>query len=86
MGRRKLINLEDEFPTSPPDQDIGIIMTDAEPAELMHSSPPGHPLSCSFGIGWMALDWDKGQPMPENVRRLGMLRGVLNENMDGAGI
>lgn len=46
----------------------------------------GHVLSCGFGIGWTALDWEKGTPMPESVRQLGLLRGILNENMSGAGI
>lgn len=40
----------------------------------------------TFGIGGCALRWVDGQPMPDAVEYLGMMRGVLNENMDGAGI
>ena len=40
----------------------------------------------AFGPGWVGLRWDDSQPMPEAVERLGLMRGVLNENCDGAGI
>lgn len=54
-----------------------------ESVELIRS---GLTVRMSFGIGWVALQWDEGEPMPETVRRLGLMRGVLNANMDGAGI
>lgn len=40
----------------------------------------------AFGTGGAALIWRKGEPMPEAVKHLAHLRGVLVENMDGAGI
>jgi hypothetical protein len=40
----------------------------------------------AFGVGGCALKWTDGTPMPEAVERLGLMRGVMNENMDGAGI
>ncbi len=43
-------------------------------------------VDCDFGPGWVALAWREGEQMPEAVRRLGLMRGVLNENEDGAGI
>ena len=32
------------------------------------------------------LIWEKGEEMPEAWRVLGLMRGVLNENLEGAGI
>lgn len=33
-----------------------------------------------------SLIWREDEPMPEAVERLGYMRGVLNENCEGAGI
>jgi hypothetical protein len=44
------------------------------------------PLSSTFGVRGGQLIWRKGTPMPWYVRELGLMRGVLNENMEGAGI
>jgi hypothetical protein len=46
----------------------------------------GHRIECAFGTGGVALIWDREKPIPSSVRALGLMRGVLNENMDGAGI
>jgi hypothetical protein len=43
-------------------------------------------LDLVFGPGWVGLKWEEGEPIPEAVKYLGLMRGVLNENMDGAGI
>ena len=43
-------------------------------------------IDCTFGPGGIALIWKKRTPMPEAVRRLGLMRGVINENCDGTGI
>lgn len=36
--------------------------------------------------GRCSLIWKKGTEMPEAVKLLGLMRGILNENTDGAGI
>lgn len=36
----------------------------------------GFYVDLSFGPGWAALKWNKGEPMPEAVRQLGQMRGV----------
>ena len=43
-------------------------------------------VDAAFGPGGAALVWNKSEPMPDAVRQLGLIRGVLNQNMDGAGI
>jgi hypothetical protein len=43
-------------------------------------------VSFAFGSGGAALKWEKGTPMPDTVRHVGLMRGVLNQNTDGAGI
>lgn len=55
--------------------------TEHELAELLRTCKTVH---CVLGTG--ALIWDTSKPMPEAVRQLGLMRGVMNENMDGAGI
>lgn len=62
-------------------------LTDGELAWLIEQiSATGHHLDISFGVGGAALNWKAGTPMPEAVQLLGLKRGVLNENLDGAGI
>jgi hypothetical protein len=39
-----------------------------------------------FGPRGAWLTWEEGTEMPPAVRELGMMRGVLNENCQGAGI
>lgn len=55
--------------------------TEKELAELIRTCDQVH---CELGTG--ALIWDTSKPMPRAVRQLGLMRGVLNQNMDGAGI
>ncbi len=70
--------------TSRPDDDYHRFPVEAgETVKLMHAV--GH-VHLDFGPGWVALKWKKGTPMPPEVRQLGLMRGVLNENMYGAGI
>lgn len=40
----------------------------------------------AFGTGGAALQWEIKDPIPEAVIELARLRGVLEENMHGAGI
>ncbi len=40
----------------------------------------------AFGTGGCALVWRDGESIPKAVEKLGYMRGVLNENCDGAGI
>jgi hypothetical protein len=39
-----------------------------------------------FGTGGCALVWKKGEPLSPAIALLGLMRGVTNENMNGAGI
>lgn len=43
-------------------------------------------VDAKFGPGWVGLEYDTENPMPKDVELLLKKRGVLNENMDGAGI
>jgi hypothetical protein len=60
-----------------------IEVTEDELAALLRSV--GY-VDLEFGPGWSSLVWRKGEEMPAAVRHLGLMRGVLNENTDGAGI
>lgn len=64
-------------------EDIFIVLNDDEMVKLIQM---GHQVEAAFGPGWVALKWKVGEPMPETVQALGLMRGVLNENMYGAGI
>lgn len=58
-------------------------LTEAEFVQVMKRT---NEVNATFGPSGAALIWDKSEPMPEAVRQLGLIRGVLNQNMDGAGI
>ncbi len=60
-----------------------IPVTEKETAELIRSCET---VQLAFGTGGAALVWKEGEQMPPAVRQLGLMRGVLNQNMDGAGI
>lgn len=60
-----------------------IQVTEDELAELIRSCQT---VSLAFGPGWVGLKYDETLPMTEAVKRLGLMRGVLNENCEGAGI
>ena len=60
-----------------------IPVTEKETADLMRKCET---VQLAFGTGGAALVWQEGEPMPPAVRQLGLMRGVLNQNMDGAGI
>jgi hypothetical protein len=60
-----------------------IPITEKETTELIRQ---GLAVNLAFGPGGVALIWEKGTMMPPAVRHLGLMRGVLNENVDGAGI
>lgn len=62
-------------------------VTEAELVKLIHmAADNGMTVSMAFGPGWSDLTWTDGEPMPKAVKCLLMMRGVLNENTDGAGI
>ncbi len=64
-----------------------IPVTEAELVALTYKAVGNwKPLDIAFGTGGCALRWPDGEPMPWYVEALGMMRGVLNENCDGAGI
>ncbi len=64
-----------------------IPVTEAELVALTNKTVEnGQPLDIAFGTGGCALRWSEGKPMPWYVEALGVMRGVLNENCDGAGI
>jgi hypothetical protein len=58
-------------------------ITEHEACEIIKA---GMVLEAAFGPGWLALQWDESKPMPEIVKFVLSMRGLLNENMDGAGI
>jgi len=60
-----------------------IPITEQEMAKLLRNCGT---VKCAFGTGGAALEWPDGEPMPEAVHQVGLMRGVLNENIDGAGI
>ena len=67
-----------------PDGDEKLIpITEQEAVSIVQA---GLMLKVKFGPGWMALTWKPGDAMPAAVRHVGLLRGVINENMSGAGI
>ncbi len=66
-------------------EDHYIKVTEKELASLIRRSI-GKPIDIAFGIGGTALKWTKGEKMPWYVKKLGLMRGVMNENMNGAGI
>lgn len=65
-------------------KDHYIPITEQELAKLIEQC--GFVTDVGFGTGGLALVWKAGEPMPAAVRRLGLMRGVLNENCEGAGI
>ena len=58
-------------------------VSEEELADLMRNCEV---VQCTFGPGGVALEWLHGHPMPAAVKRLGLMRGVLNRNTDGDGI
>lgn len=75
-----------EFPTETPSTTVYIPLSEGESAWLIRTAGNRNPVCFAFGPSGVALEWRAGQPMPDAVRRLGMKRGVLNQNMEGAGI
>lgn len=58
-------------------------VTETELAELIRSCPV---VDLAFGTGGCALTWRAGDATPDAVRMLAQMRGVTNENTEGAGI
>jgi hypothetical protein len=54
-----------------------------EMVALLHM---GIQIEAAFGPGWVAIEWKNGQPIPEAVRQVLRMRGVLEQGMHGAGI
>lgn len=63
-----------------------MILEDGELAKLMRELPTGTHIMTGFGPAGVWLKWDDAQPMPLAVRRLRLMRGIDNENTEGAGI
>lgn len=65
-----------------------IPLVDGELEKLMYASiDGGFAIDTTLGYhGRCSLIWKKGQEMPKAVELLGLMRGVLNENTNGAGI
>ena len=61
-------------------------VTEVELAQLIRQSVCGRQVNLAFGTGGVALMWKHDDPMPWCVELLGRMRGVLNENCQGAGI
>ena len=58
-------------------------ITEKETIEIMHA---GITIEADFGPSFVALTWDTAKPFPESIKRLMLIRGISNQNMDGAGI
>ena len=54
--------------------------------ELVKLIKDGRMVSLAFGTGGAALEWDTEGPTPWYITAIGLMRGVLNENCEGAGI
>ena len=66
-----------------------IPITEKETAWLLYElAKTGDPLDLAFGSGGAAIQWDEDENkgMPKSIELLGLKRGILNENCDGAGI
>lgn len=57
-----------------------------EEDELVKLINSGCVVDAAFGTGGVALTYDDEKPYPDCVRQLLLIRGILNENCDGAGI
>lgn len=53
---------------------------------IRKASGEGKYVDTSFGPRGVWLEWETDQEMPWAIEQLLLMRGVLNENMDGAGI
>jgi hypothetical protein len=62
-----------------------IPVSESELAVLIRESDGRH-LHLAFGTGGAALEWNTKEGIPWYITRIGMMRGVLNENCAGAGI
>lgn len=60
-----------------------IRVTDKELAELIHVVGS---VDLVFGPSGVWLEHRDGEPVSEAIQHLGKMRGVTNQNMDGAGI
>lgn len=60
-----------------------IPITENELCELLKN---GFFVDVAFGTGGVALRWDITTKMPDAIKQLGLMRGVLNKNMGGDGI
>lgn len=63
--------------------EVLVPISEKEAVALLHK---GIIIEVAFGTGGMALKYVKGQPLSPALKELGFMRGVLNENMEGAGI
>jgi hypothetical protein len=61
-------------------------LDDGELAAIMKATGNYEVIALGFGPAGVWLEWDDTQPMPRAVELLGLMRGVLNENCEGAGI
>lgn len=66
-------------------EDYTIELNEGETAELIRRSN-GRVVSLAFGISGCALKWMQGEPPPWAVQELAKMRGVDEENTNGAGI
>lgn len=61
-------------------------VTEEEAVKLIHHTIGGEHVQFAFGPGWMGLEWEEGTEMSEALKYLLLIRGVTNENTEGAGI
>ncbi len=63
-----------------------MILKEGDLPKLMHTLPSRTPIHLEFGPAGSWLKWNDEQPMPEAVKLLRLMRGIDNENLEGAGI
>jgi hypothetical protein len=63
-----------------------IVLEESETVALIYEAGIENPLCLSFGPGWVALKNPQDRPMSFAVKKLLAMRGISNENTNGAGI
>lgn len=68
------------------DGTLPVLLIPLKNGEMVEIMKKGHFIDCAFGVGGVSLKYDTALPMSDAVDHLLMMRGILNENMHGAGI
>ena len=63
-----------------------IPVSEEEAIKLIYHTIGGDHVQFAFGPGWMGLEWKEGTEPSEALEHLPLIRGITNENTEGAGI